>query len=194
MDEKRFKIERTGKILHLDGDRKYAEKSKQYYKKMGLNAIVENIPEDRQSEVIRRLLDQYNPDILVITGHDKMIKKGRKYYDIYNYQNSRHFIKTVLTARKWEKEKGKDITIFAGACQSFYEAIIKSGADFASSPGRILIDFEDPLIIAEKVATTEEYKYISIDEISKHLKDGKKGVGGIRKQRKERSNNLVTKL
>ena len=30
----------TGKILHLDGDRKYSEKSLRYYNKMGLNAIV----------------------------------------------------------------------------------------------------------------------------------------------------------
>lgn len=34
----------TGRILHLDGDRKYSEKSSMYYKKMGLNAIVKNIP------------------------------------------------------------------------------------------------------------------------------------------------------
>ena len=34
------KIVYTGKILHLDGDRKYSEKSNLYYKKMGLKAIV----------------------------------------------------------------------------------------------------------------------------------------------------------
>ena len=33
----------TGKILHLDGDRKYSEKAVKYYKKMGLNAIVREI-------------------------------------------------------------------------------------------------------------------------------------------------------
>ena len=35
----------TGKILHLDGDKKYSEKSMLYYRKMGLNAIVKNVPE-----------------------------------------------------------------------------------------------------------------------------------------------------
>ena len=35
---------KTGKILHLDGDKKYSEKSYFYYKKLGLNAIVKNIP------------------------------------------------------------------------------------------------------------------------------------------------------
>ena len=54
-----------------------------------------------------------------------------------------------------------------------------AGANFASSPSRILIDFLDPLIIAEKVATTEKYKFITIDDIAKELSDGKKGVGGI---------------
>ena len=66
-----------------------------------------------------------------------------------------------------------------GACQSYFEAIISAGANFASSPARILIDFLDPLIVAEKVATTEQYKYITIDDIEKELRDGKKGIGGI---------------
>ena len=61
----------TGKILHLDGDKKYSEKSYRYYRKLGLNAIVKNIPEYRQSKVVYNLLEIYNPDILVITGHDR---------------------------------------------------------------------------------------------------------------------------
>ena len=34
-------------------------------------------------------------------------------------------------------------------------------------------------VVAEKVATTDQYRYIAIDEIAKELRDGKKGVGGI---------------
>ena len=169
----------TGKILHLDGDRKYSQKSYNYYKKLGLNAIVKNIPEYKQPKEVYRLLKIYNPDILIITGHDGMIKRGTNYNDIYNYRNSRHFINTVKEARKYDKENNKKTVIFAGACQSYFEAIISAGANFASSPSRILIDFLDPLIIAEKVATTEQYKYITIDEIAKELRDGRKGVGGI---------------
>ena len=37
------KIIYTGRILHLDGDKRYSEKSNIYYKKMGLKAIVKNI-------------------------------------------------------------------------------------------------------------------------------------------------------
>ena len=121
----------TGKILHLDGDRKYTEKSIKYYKSLGLNAIVKNIPENKQAQVVRQLLERYNPDILIITGHDGMIKKGTGFNDIYNYRNSRHFINTVSEARKWKK---KELAIFAGACQSYYEAIMAAGANFASSP------------------------------------------------------------
>jgi spore coat assembly protein len=58
---------RECRILHLDGDRKYSEKSMHYYKKMGLTAIVKNIPESRQYLHIRKLLERYKPDILVIT-------------------------------------------------------------------------------------------------------------------------------
>lgn len=61
------KIIQTGKILHLDGDRKYTDKSYKYYKKMGLNAIVKYIPEYKQHIFVKNLLDRYNPDILVIT-------------------------------------------------------------------------------------------------------------------------------
>lgn len=173
------KIVQTGKILHLDGDKKYSEKSARYYKKMGLNAIVKNIPEQRQASVIIGLLNKYKPDILIITGHDGMIKNGRNYNDIYNYRNSKYFIDSVGKARSWSKN-GHELVIFAGACQSFFEAIMEAGANFASSPARILIDFMDPLIVAEKVATTENYKYISINDIAYELRDGTKGVGGSR--------------
>ncbi len=57
----------TGKILHLDGDKKYTQKSYYYYKKLGLKAVVKNIAEYRQPRVVYSLLQKYNPDILVIT-------------------------------------------------------------------------------------------------------------------------------
>ena len=169
----------TGEILHLDGDRKYSEKSYRYYRKLGLNAIVKYIPEYRQPRVVYQLLESYNPDILVITGHDGMIKRGMRYNDIYNYRNSRYFIETVKEARKYDKQKGKKLVIFAGACQSYFEAIISAGANFASSPARILIDFLDPLVVAEKIALTEKYKYITRDDIAYELRDGRDGIGGI---------------
>lgn len=145
---------------------------------MGLNAIVKNIPENKQAYMVRQLLEKYNPDILVITGHDAMLKKNMNYSNIYNYRNSKNFINTVIAARKWAKSSNK-LVIFAGACQSFFEALIEAGADFASSPGRILIDFIDPLIVAEKIAVTDKNKFVSSYEIAREIKEGEKGISGI---------------
>jgi len=66
-ENRRKEVVYTGRILHLDGDKRYSEKSIMYYKKMGLNATVRNIPENKQPKVVYRLLQIYNPDILVIT-------------------------------------------------------------------------------------------------------------------------------
>lgn len=72
------KIIYTGRILHLDGDKKYSEKSNAYYKKIGLKAIVKNIPESRQVSLANELIERYNPDIVVITGHDRYDKVRKK--------------------------------------------------------------------------------------------------------------------
>ena len=120
-----------------------------------------------------------------------MIKKGTNYNDIYNYRNSSYFIKSVIEARAWNNMK-KDLVIFAGACQSYYEAIMNAGANFASSPGRILIDFMDPLIVAEKVATTDASKYVTIVDMENELRDGIKGVNGIGAMGKKKM--FVTKM
>lgn len=167
-----------GKILHLDGDKKYSEKSQRFYKSIGLDVIVKNIPENKQPQVISGLLSKYNPDILIVTGHDGMIKKGYNYNDIYNYRNSKYFVETVMRARMWEQGANR-LAIFAGACQSYYEAIMRAGANFASSPARILIDFKDPLVVAQKIAITDANKYLTIDDIKYDLRDGENGISGI---------------
>ena len=184
----------TGKILHLDGDRKYSDKSFRYYRKMGLTAIVKNIPEYKQPSMVYNLLSYYKPDILIVTGHDGMIRKGKNINDIYNYKNSKYFIKTVKEARRYEKDSGKELVIFAGACQSFYEAIMMAGANFASSPARIMIDFFDPLVIAEKIATTDYMEYITMSDLEGYLRDGKRRDWRKRSNGKTTCNICVTKM
>lgn len=112
-EDRTFQKILAGRILHIDGDKKYSEKSFRYYQKLGLNVIVKNIPEYRQPRVIYSLLKVYKPDILVVTGHDGMIKKGTGFYDLYNYRNSRYFVETVKEARRYDKEEGKNLVIFA---------------------------------------------------------------------------------
>lgn len=87
---------------------------------MKINATVKNIPENKQSKFVYNLLRYYKPDILVITGHDGMIKKEYGYYDIYNYRNSRHFIETIKEARRYEQDIGKDLVIFARGMPKFF--------------------------------------------------------------------------
>ena len=50
------------------------------------------------------------------------------------------FIETVKEARRYEREQAEELVIFAGACESYFEALIMAGANFGSSPARILID------------------------------------------------------
>ena len=80
---------------------------------MGIKAIVKNIHENKQPKVVYNLLKNYKQDILVITGHDGMIKKEYGYYDIYNYRNSKYFVATVKEARRYEKDTGSELVIFA---------------------------------------------------------------------------------
>ncbi len=63
---------------------------------------------------------------------------------------------------------------------------MNAGADFASSPGRILIDFIDPLIVAQKIATTDNFKVVTNYEIAKEIREGLKGISGLSTRGKKR--------
>ena len=78
--EKKLENINSGKILHLDGDKLYSEKSARYYKKMRLNAIVKNIPENKQHLLVKDYINKYEPDILVLTGHDRNDKNRYKIF------------------------------------------------------------------------------------------------------------------
>lgn len=130
---------RSGRVLHLDGDGEYLDICLKTYKELEIEAVGKQIPEREQSKVIEDLLRDYAPDILVITGHDGLLKGYKDFANIHNYRNSNHFIETVKAARKYEPNMD-DLVIFAGACQSHYEGILSSGANFASSPHRILME------------------------------------------------------
>lgn len=169
---------RYGKILHLDGDRRYSEKTEKYYRNRNLNYVVKHVAEFRQPLVINSLLNRYRPDIVVFTGHDSIIKKGGNYNDISNYRNSKYFVNAVYEARAWNPDIN-GLIIFAGACQSYYEALISAGANFASSPARILIDFVDPLIVAENISITSREKLIMISDLERKIRNGKAAINGI---------------
>ncbi len=167
-----------GKILHIDGDNEYLDRCLKYYNNVNLMAM--GICED-ESEVpnkIREYLEEYNPSILVITGHDAYYKKKGSIGDINSYKNSANFVKAVKEARRYEKSHDK-LIIIAGACQSDYEELIRAGANFASSPKRINIHALDPAIIASRMSLADINKDIDLKDIIASTKYGKEGIGGI---------------
>lgn len=178
-------FDKTGKILHLDGAGSFIEKCKEHYEKLGLNAVVLGVAEKDQPLKVRRLLEEYNPDILVLTGHDGVTKGNVDYKDISNYRNSAYFVSAVQEARKYERSL-EDLVIFAGACQSNFEAILDAGANFCSSPNRELISMYDPVIVVEKVASAHIDKILSIDEVIQGTNSGFNGIGGLQTRGKAR--------
>ena len=55
-----------------------------------------------------------------------------------------------------------------------------AGANFASSPARIMVEYRDPLIIASKIAQQESNKYVRMDDLLPYLKSNYKGIDGSR--------------
>jgi spore coat assembly protein len=167
-----------GKILHIDGDSEYLERCLKYYEEtniwaMGINEKEENIPSK-----IKIWLEEYKPNIVIITGHDAYYKRKGKKDNNTSYKNSLNFIQAVKEARDYERDHDK-LIIIAGACQSNYEELIKAGANFASSPKRINIHALDPAIIATKISLSPRNENINLKEILEKTKYGAAGMGGI---------------
>jgi len=167
-----------GKILHIDGDCDYLKRCLKYYESINLMSMGLCMKEDDMPLKINQLLQEYSPNILVITGHDAYYKRKGDKSDINSYKNSQNFVKAVKEARKFEKSHEK-LVIIAGACQSDYEELIKAGANFASSPKRINIHALDPAIIASKMSLSDINKDIDLKNIIESTKYGKEGIGGI---------------
>lgn len=168
-----------GRVLHLDGDEEYLKMCLKTYSQLNMEAVGRCIAEDKQHEHVVALIDEYRPDILVLTGHDALIGGGKKdFRDINNYRNSKHFCESVKRARVFEPSRD-DLVIFAGACQSYFEAILAAGANFASSPTRIFIHAYDPVFIAEKVAFTPINKTVDVSDAITASVTGIEGVGGL---------------
>ena len=168
-----------GKILHIDGDKNYLDRCIKFYKDMNIVSFGIVSSEDKMHVNIEEYLEEINPDVLVITGHDAYYDNNTgDYKKVSNYKNSENFIKAVKAARKYEKDHEK-LIIIAGACQSDYEELIKSGSNFASSPRRINIHALDPAIVASSICLSNKNDPIDLMKILERTKYGKDGIGGI---------------
>ncbi len=164
-----------GKILHIDGDIDFLNRCMSFYKENRIKAYGVYLDENDLSESIYNYLEKYNPDILVVTGHDALYRKRRQNG---NYKNTNKFVNAVKEARRYEKSHEK-LIIIAGACQSNYEELIKAGANFASSPKRINIHALDPAIIATSLSFSDKNENIDLIKILSKTKYGPDGIGGI---------------
>lgn len=171
-------FEMPGKVLHVDGDLNYLKKCLTLYRDLNIPVTGVHIAEKDMAAKIPDLLEKYNPDILVITGHDGFVHSDKDVTKISSYRNSGNFIEAIKAARKYERNRDV-LIIFAGACQSHFEALLEAGANFASSPGRILIHALDPVFIAEKVAYTSIRETINLFDLMKNTITGMDGLGGI---------------
>lgn len=168
-----------GKILHIDGDPEYLNRCLKYYEEINIWAMGVVEKEENIAGKIQSLLEEYNPNIVVITGHDAYYKKKGKEDNLNAYKNSTYFVNAIKEARKFEKSHQK-LIIIAGGCQSDYEELIKAGANFASSPKRINIHALDPAIIAAKMSLSDTTKEIDLKGILENTKYGSSGIGGIK--------------
>lgn len=173
-------FELPGRVLHLDGDGNYMKKSMQLYQQMRVPAHGLHANEAQMADILQRLLPQVRPDIVVITGHDGVLKHRPKeeLYHLTSYKNSQNFVNAVRVARDYEKSRD-GLIVVAGACQSHFEALLQAGANFASSPGRILIHALDPVYIAIKSSFTPMRETINLAEVIQGTISGVDGVGGI---------------
>lgn len=176
---------RPGKILHIDGDKDYLENCLKVYKQLKLEAEGRAISEKDQPSKILDIVKQVKPDIVVLTGHDGLFKNKTNYLDENSYRNSKFFMEAVKALREYNSSYD-ELVIFAGACQSYYEGILDSGANYASSPSRVLIHCLDPVFVCEKVAYTGVDKVVSITDVIENTITGIKGVGGLQTRGKYR--------
>lgn len=176
---------RSGRVLHIDGDENYLNICISGYKRLNVTCTGKFVPEVQQEQEVMNLLKEYRPDILVLTGHDGMLKGSQNYRSMDSYRNSKYFVEAVKKAREYEKSYD-DLIIFAGACQSYYEALMDAGANFASSPSRVLIHAMDPVFICEKIAFSSISKFVSPKEVLENTITGVKGIGGLETRGKYR--------
>lgn len=171
-------FELPGRILHIDGDPIYLKKCTDLYEKLGVPIYGVHMQEKEMPSQITSLLEMVRPDILVVTGHDAYMRNKGGPNEVKSYRNTKYFAETVREARKYEPHIDH-LVIFAGACQSYFETLIRAGANFASSPHRINIHALDPVYIAAKVSLTPFMDSVGIWEVLKNTLTGEKGLGGI---------------
>jgi spore coat assembly protein len=160
----------------LDSSAEFLKKSRDLYAQAGIKSYGVVLAEKQQPLAVVKYIKYFKPDVLVVTGHDSL-KKGKPRHDIDSYSNSRYYARSVAEVRRVVPQK-KRLAIVAGACQSYYELLMSSGADFASSPGRIVINSVDPAIAAAIIAGVPNNEAVAPDVVAQATVSGPDGLWG----------------
>jgi spore coat assemly protein len=167
-----------GRVLHVDGDPLYLRKCLDLYERIGVPVYGVYYDESEMPEKVGALIEQFRPDILVITGHDSYSKSKGKVNDLKAYRHSKYFVQAVKEARKKVPHLDQ-LIIFAGACQSHFESLIRAGANFASSPARVNIHALDPVYIVSRISFTPFMETVDVWDVLRNTLTGEKGLGGV---------------
>jgi spore coat assembly protein len=168
---------KPGKILHIDSAQDFMDQCIDFYKQSSISCYGKLVSENKQPSMVRQYLNNYKPDILVLTGHDGLKKGAKNMHSLESYANSAYYIEAVKIARSYQPNPDK-LFIFAGACQSYYEALMEAGADFASSPKRVLINALDPAIVSQKISITDSSTILQPKAVISLTITGNSGIGG----------------
>ena len=167
----------SGRILHVDGDDDFLERSAKLYEAADVYATTIYVKEPMMPEQVPDLVKQLRPNIVVLTGHDAIENKSLA-HTLEGYRSSKFFVNTVNELRKLEPSLDY-LIILAGACQSHFEALIGAGANYASSPSRINIHALDPAIIAASIALTPYESEVDLKEALEKTVTKIDGIGGV---------------
>ena len=162
-----------GKILHIDSDQNYINQCLELYKDNGLYVKHHCVDEEKMPELISKINNFSEYDVIIITGHDAYYKNKK---NSKNYLNSEYFISAIKKIRK----TNKNVIIIGGACQSDYKGLINSGSTYASSPSHINIHALDPAIVAVDICLTLNDESINLEKTIEKTHYGSKGIGGIK--------------
>lgn len=180
------------KVLHLDGEKTYIDICQEVYNRSGLKSSCLSYPPQEQPKVLKDLLIKERPDFLVLTGHDSL-KRDQDPKRMDSYWFSKDYVEAVKIARDYCRNYD-DLVIYAGACQSYFEALMEAGANFASSPARINIYPSEPALIIALMTNESVSNYLDFKEIESNLPNGLKGIGGIQTKGKLRLGGPKTNL
>lgn len=116
----------SAKVLHLDGDQTCLKKCIKAYQKLGIHVHGLYVKEEDMASVVGELIEKSARILLWLPVMIAIRKKGKP-NELKAYRHTKDFVETVRAIRKSERHLDQ-LVIFAGACQSHFQSLIRAGA------------------------------------------------------------------